>query len=122
MPLFRARASNGSADYDVASVAGRYVVLAFLGSAAQEPVRRARAALRRQRRLFDDVRASFFGVSVDPADEAGGRLKESLPGIRFFFDQDGAISRRFGALVEAPDGRRRSIAAAGCCSTRCCGC
>jgi peroxiredoxin len=104
VPLFRARASNGSADYDFASVAGRYVVLAFLGSAAQEPVRRTLAALRRQRRLFDDVRASFFGVSVDAADEAGGRLKDSLPGIRFFFDRDGAISRRFGALVDAPDG------------------
>jgi predicted 2-oxoglutarate/Fe(II)-dependent dioxygenase YbiX/peroxiredoxin len=104
VPLFRAAASNGSADYDFGGVAGRYVVLAFLGSAAQEPVRRALAALRRQRRLFDDVRASFFGVSVDPADEAGGRLKERVPGIRFFWDRDGAISRRFGALAEAPDG------------------
>jgi len=104
VPLFRAPASNGSPDYDFASVAGRYVVLAFLGSATQEPVRRALAALRRQRRLFDDLQASFFGVSVDAADESRARLRESLPGIRYFWDLDGALSRRFGALAERPDG------------------
>ena len=49
VPLFRGRASNGSPDYDFASVAGRYVVLAFLGSAAQEPARRAMALLGQQR-------------------------------------------------------------------------
>jgi peroxiredoxin len=105
VPLFRARASNGSQDYDFASVAGRYVVLAFLGSATQEPVRRAMAALRRHRQLFDDRRASFFGISVDPADETSGRLSEALPGIRFFWDRDREISRRFGALGDAPDGQ-----------------
>jgi peroxiredoxin len=105
VPLFRCRASNGTRDYDFASVAGRYVVLAFLGSATQEPVRRAMAALRKHRQLFDDRHASFFGVSVDAADETSGRLSEALPGIRFFWDQDRAISRRFGALGDAPGGQ-----------------
>jgi len=104
VPLFRARASNGTSDYDFASVAGRYVVLAFLGSAGQEPVRRAMTAVRKHRKLFDDRHASFFGISVDPADETSGRLREALPGIRFFWDQDREISRRFGALGDAPDG------------------
>ena len=82
-------------------MAGRYVVLAFLGSASQEPVRRALAALRDHRRLFDDRHASVFGISVDPADETSGRLSEALPGIRFFWDQDREISRRFGAFGDA---------------------
>ncbi|HSA81658.1 MAG TPA: 2OG-Fe(II) oxygenase, partial [Geminicoccaceae bacterium] len=98
VPLFRGRASNGTSDFDFSSVAGRYIVLAFLESASQEPVRRALAAVRDHRKLFDDQHASFFGVSVDPADETGGRLREALPGIRFFWDHDREISRRFGAL------------------------
>lgn len=105
-PLFRARASNGAQSYDFGSVAGRYVVLAFLGSAAQEPARQAMTAVRAQRQLFDDRQASFFGVSADPADETETRLSESLPGIRFFWDQDLAISRRYGALGDAPEGTR----------------
>ena len=75
VPLFRARASNGAQSYDFGSVAGRYVVLAFLGSAALEPARQAMAAVLEQRQLFDDRQASFFGVSADPADRATGRLR-----------------------------------------------
>lgn len=104
VPMFRARASNGNPGYDFASVAGRYVVLGFLGSARQEAVRRAMAAVLAERHLFDDQRASLFGVSVDPADEASGVLREALPGIRFFWDRDQAISRQFGALRDASDG------------------
>jgi predicted 2-oxoglutarate/Fe(II)-dependent dioxygenase YbiX/peroxiredoxin len=104
VPLFRARASNGNPGYDFGTVAGRYVALAFLGSASEEPVRQAMAVVLDHRHLFDDRRASFFGISVDPADEASGRLREALPGIRFFWDHDRAISRRFGAWREVPDG------------------
>jgi predicted 2-oxoglutarate/Fe(II)-dependent dioxygenase YbiX/peroxiredoxin len=104
VPMFRAPASNGNRDYDFASVAGRYIVLGFLGSARQEPVRRAMAAVLAERHLFDDQRASFFGVSADPADEASGLLREALPGIRFFWDHDQAITRQFGALRDAPGG------------------
>jgi hypothetical protein len=37
-------------------------------------------------------------VSLDPADEREGRLRESMPGLRYFYDFDGAISRRYGAI------------------------
>jgi predicted 2-oxoglutarate/Fe(II)-dependent dioxygenase YbiX len=104
VPMFRARASNGNPGYDFGTVAGRYVALGFLGSASEETVRQAMAVVLRHRHLFDDRRASFFGISVDPADEASGRLREALPGLRFFWDQDRTISRRFGALRELPDG------------------
>lgn len=40
--------------------------------------------VRSRRALFDDVRACFFGVTVDPADEARGTIAQALPGMRFF--------------------------------------
>ena len=36
-----------------------------------------------QPQAFDDIRCSFFGVSLDPQDEAERRVSESIPGIRF---------------------------------------
>jgi predicted 2-oxoglutarate/Fe(II)-dependent dioxygenase YbiX/peroxiredoxin len=105
VPMFRAPASNGNPAYDFASVAGRYIVLGLLGSARQEVVRRALAAVLAERHLFDDERASLFGVSADPHDETSGVLREALPGIRFFWDRDQAISRQFGALRATSDGQ-----------------
>ena len=49
------------------------------------------------RKQFDDERCCF-GVSLDPRDEAEERVRESLPGIRFFWDADGTISRLYGAV------------------------
>jgi len=37
-------------------------------------------------------------VSLDPADETESRVAERMPGIRFFWDFDGTISRLYGAL------------------------
>lgn len=57
-------------------------------------------ALRRlaaERDRFDDRQISFFGISVDPSDEAEGRLQQSLPGIRYFWDFDLALSKLYGA-------------------------
>jgi predicted 2-oxoglutarate/Fe(II)-dependent dioxygenase YbiX/peroxiredoxin len=105
VPLFRARASNGNASYDFSSAGGRYVVLCLLGSAAPEAGRQAMAAVSGQRHLLDDRKASFFGVSIDPEDETEGRLREALPGIRFFWDDDRTISRSFGALREESGGK-----------------
>ena len=57
--------------------------------------------------LFDDTRASFFGVTIDPADEAG-RVQARLPGYRYFWDTDGLVGKLYGALARdfQPDGRR----------------
>jgi predicted 2-oxoglutarate/Fe(II)-dependent dioxygenase YbiX/peroxiredoxin len=104
VPVFRARASNGNASYDFSCAAGRYVVLCFIGSAAPEHSRHAMAAVLSNGHLFDDRKASFFGVSIDPKDEAEGRLYEVLPGIRFFWDENQAISRSFGAMRDASHG------------------
>lgn len=107
-PWFRQRsASNPRYVFDTS--AGRYIVLCFYASAGDAEGRGALDSALANRRHFDDHRACFFGVSLDPSDEAEGRVAESMPGIRFFWDFDGTISRLYGAL---PRGGQ-SVAVAG---------
>lgn len=95
-PWFRARtASNPRYAFD--SAAGRWIVLWFAGSAALPQHEAVMAEAARRRALFDDVRLAFFGVTIDAGDEL--RLADSLPGIRWFFDLDHAISRAYGAAA-----------------------
>lgn len=108
-PWFRAR-SAANPDYAFASAGGRYLVLCFYGTAADPHSQAALAAVRDRPDLFDDAHASFFGVSVDPADEAEARVAESYPGYRFFWDFDGAVSRLYGALPEADESGREGVA------------
>lgn len=76
---------------------GRYVLLGFFGR-VDDIGARALQFVQAQRALFDDERFSFFGVSIDPGDEIDGRAQASLPGIRHFWDDEGAVSRLYGAL------------------------
>ena len=99
-PWFHARALDGASNYAFDTVAGRHVLMLFFGSAGRPEAAEALAALLRHRSLFDDARACFFGVSVDPEDEARKRIAQLLPGIRFFLDHDGEVSRLYGALAE----------------------
>jgi len=108
-PWFRQR-STGNTSYVFDTAAGRYIVLCFLGSAEDELGRAAVQKILANRRQFDDVRLSFFGVSLDPRDEAEGRLRESLPGVRFFWDADGTVSRLYGAIPRDAEPGRRQIA------------
>ena len=78
-------------------VAGRYIVLGFLGSAGGPAGRAAIDAVIANRHLFDDAKAAFFGISIDPADEAEGRVADMVPGVRFFLDFDLSVSRLYGA-------------------------
>jgi predicted 2-oxoglutarate/Fe(II)-dependent dioxygenase YbiX/peroxiredoxin len=98
-PWFRARALSGVPDYAFHSAAGRLVALLFMGSAAWPAVAGALEQVQRNRDLFDDKGACFFGVSIDQQDEKQGRIAQSLPGIRFFMDEDRAVSRLYGALL-----------------------
>lgn len=97
-PWFSAPLLNGSTTFEFSSVAGRHVVLLFLGSAAHESSARALALARHHRALFDDKHACFFGVTGDPADIEHGRISEALPGMRFFLDYDGSVSQICGAF------------------------
>jgi peroxiredoxin/predicted 2-oxoglutarate/Fe(II)-dependent dioxygenase YbiX len=101
-PWFHQRSTkNPSYAFDMA--AGRYIVLCFYASAADEPGRSTIQKVLANRHYFDDDRFSFFGVSRDPTDETEGRVSESLPGIRFFWDFDGKVSRLYGAIPKAPE-------------------
>jgi hypothetical protein len=94
-PWFKARALSGLPNYSFDTAAGRHVVMLFLGSTQHSPSRDALALVERERALFDDTNACFFGVTIDPADET--RLAQQLPGLRYFLDFDHAVSRLYGA-------------------------
>jgi peroxiredoxin/predicted 2-oxoglutarate/Fe(II)-dependent dioxygenase YbiX len=101
-PWFTARSpSNERFKFD--TVAGRYVVLSFFGSAGDEAGRQMIEFARRRADVFNDDLAAFFGVSIDPTDE--GRLREALPGFHLFWDFDQNISRLYKAAgPKAADG------------------
>ncbi len=100
-PWFTA-ATSANPRYVFSSVAGRYVVLCFLGSAARPEAQAALRAVAEHRALFDDARVALFGVSLDPEDRRQGRLRDAVPGIRHFWDFDGVVSRLYGALLPPP--------------------
>ena len=103
-PWFNARTVGRDTAYQFDIAGGKPVLMLFFGSAQSDMVREALALVHRYAGLFDDDRAAFFGVSIDPTDEAEGRLVPRLPGLRFIIDTDHAVSRRFGA--EGPEGYR----------------
>ena len=101
-PIFTA-ASTSSEHYHFATAAGRYLLLCFFGSAAGETEQQLLAGYRAHP-IFDDARASFFGISRDAED--ADRLTARLPGIRFIWDSDAKVHSLYG-LAEA--NRRVSI-------------
>jgi predicted 2-oxoglutarate/Fe(II)-dependent dioxygenase YbiX/peroxiredoxin len=102
-PWFRARAIGGRDDYVFDTAAGRHILLLFMGDAQRPEAERALAEVARNRGLFDDVGASFYGVTTEPEDASAGRVVQQLPGIRFFLDDERRIMRLYGA--EAPEPR-----------------
>jgi peroxiredoxin/predicted 2-oxoglutarate/Fe(II)-dependent dioxygenase YbiX len=105
-PWFRAAATTNPR-YSFDTAAGRYVVLCFFGTASDDVGRSALAAIGAHRHLFDDEKVCLFGVSVDPQDHAHGRIRERIPGIRFFLDYDRKVSQLYGAsaLDALPSGQ-----------------
>jgi peroxiredoxin len=96
-PWFTAPASNNP-KFSFDTVAGRYLVLLFLGSSAVGAARQALDAVVAHRQLFDDEKISLFGVTADPRDRDEGRCQQMIPGIRFFWDTGLAIARHYGAV------------------------
>ncbi|MCL4764609.1 MAG: redoxin domain-containing protein [Hyphomicrobiaceae bacterium] len=96
-PWFHQRCGNDPG-FAFDTAAGRYIVLCFFASAADFQGREAVDAVRARRDLFDDVNASFFGVSMDPKDESEGRVANSIPGLRIFWDFDGRVAKLYGTI------------------------
>ncbi len=97
-PWFHAPALAGNPRYAFDTAAGRPIMLLFAGTAGHDVVKQALATLMQRRAVFDDQQACFFGVTTDPRDVEDGRIAQLLPGIRWFLDFDGEVSRRYGAL------------------------
>jgi len=94
-PWFTGRTSSNP-QFHFDTMAGRYLVLCFFQSTQRSDSRQILSDFEAQRSHFDDRNASFFGISIDPQDEE--RLCELLPGIRFFWDFDREISRKYGVV------------------------
>ena len=97
VPLFAAP-THSTSPFQFGAAAGRLVLLCFLGAGRRPELAGLHAELAGLRSVFDDERFCFFGVSLDAADFRAGGLMENLPGIRWFHDVDGVISRQYGAL------------------------
>jgi peroxiredoxin len=98
VPLFEARSvTGGSVALHVD--AGRWVVLAFLGSLAEPRAARELAELLREAARFDEDHLVVYGILTEtPAPEALGQLAAiSGPALAFVADYDGAITERYGA-------------------------
>jgi predicted 2-oxoglutarate/Fe(II)-dependent dioxygenase YbiX len=87
----------------IGSVAGRYVLLGFLGSAAQPVVAQALAALSTAP-LPDSGHAVGFLLSIDPTDREQSRIPQRPPVLRAVWDEDAAISRQYGVVREGASG------------------
>ncbi len=90
--------------YHFDSVAGRYIVLCFFGSAGNQAIAQMLAALRQRGDLFDDDQASFFGVGADPDDEGEKRVEERIPGFRLLWDFGLKVAARYGVCDEPKTG------------------
>jgi peroxiredoxin len=89
-------------EYVFDTVAGRFVLLAFLPTGDPVVCGAALKVLAENQRLFDDRRISAFVVVRDPAMAAGLR---DMRGLRWFLDFQGAVSRLYDAMGE--DGAER---------------
>jgi predicted 2-oxoglutarate/Fe(II)-dependent dioxygenase YbiX len=95
-PLWVA-ATDANPRFVFGSVAGRYILLGLVGSAAQPPVAAALEPLRAGWPFGPDHAAAFL-LSIDPTDRAEGRIPQSLPGLRAVWDAEGAVCRAHGAF------------------------
>lgn len=97
VPWFQAPSLNGAPRYAFHTAAGRHILLLFFGSAGSKEGAEALALVRKNRKVFDDDHAAFFGITIDPEDESKERIQTLIPGIRYFLDYDRAVSGQFGA-------------------------
>lgn len=99
-PWFAGRtAANPEFHFD--TIAGRYVVLCFFGSAGNPAVAAMLGELWRRTDVFDGRHAMLWGVSCDAEDERTGRIADQPPGCRVFWDFDFRISALYGICERA---------------------
>jgi predicted 2-oxoglutarate/Fe(II)-dependent dioxygenase YbiX/peroxiredoxin len=87
--------ADGSFNLSVA--AGRWIVLAFLGSPANPRLAHELDALMRERDRFNEDRIVFYGVMTEPPQDFGAFASLGNAAVGFIADYDRAITRAFGA-------------------------
>lgn len=96
-PQFVCEASNNPR-FNFTTVGGRYILLTFYGSAGDPGMAKVLQEAAAATDVFDDVQASFFGVSIDPDDRELGRVAPKPIGHRYFWDFDLEVCRKYGAV------------------------
>ena len=98
IPWFRANhIATGRPEVDIHVSAGRWIVLAFLGSLDQPQAQARLATLVQQAAVFSDDHLMIYAVLRTPPENALALLSLSGPVLRFVADYDGAIGDYYGA-------------------------
>lgn len=110
-PWFHAAAAANPA-YAFSSVAGRYVLLAFVGPAGGQPAAAAAAATQPpcEEGLLDDEARCAFLVTLGPPAAQGPQ--DRIPGLRVLADPDAEAYRAYGLLRPEPKSGKPMIALA----------
>ena len=108
-PWFTAPVLDGKPAWVFSSIGGVAALMFFYGSAAHPAVAPALARIMEHDRLFDDLRAKFFGITIDPSDAAQRRIRQILPGIRHFLDYDRHVSTLYGSCPAKGSGYRPQL-------------
>ncbi len=93
--------------YAIDTVAGRWILLAFLGRLDRPEARTALAALAAGAERLDPNHAVAFGFVHEAADLPAAREATRLPALRFFQDPQRVLARLHGAAAE--DGADRPV-------------
>lgn len=97
-PWFKVRSiANERFHFD--TCAGRYLLLAFIGSAGSGVGAAAMQAFLANRTVFNGIHAALFVLSADPADEQQKRLPETAS-VKAFWDFDRTVARTYGVADE----------------------
>ncbi len=104
-------AATKNTNFHLGSMAGRYLVLCFFGSASDEKsAKTIEFFTQTMRQHFNDEKTAFFGVCVDHSDREQGRVQDMYPGIRYFWDYDYKVSKLYGAMDMDADTNGDAIA------------
>ena len=82
-PLFVCESSNNPR-FNFSTVGGRYILLTFFGSSTAPGMAKVLADAAAAEDIFNDVQATFFGISIDPDDKALERVTPKTIGHRYF--------------------------------------
>ncbi len=104
-PWFIAENSNNNSRFHFDTCAGYYNVLCFYGSIDSVVGKNIHNHILSHRELFDDKKLAFYGVSIDKNDKEKEKVKHQLPGIRYFWDFDSNISRKYHVFEKSIQGK-----------------